>query len=284
MKKMSKVGILSLALMCMAATALAEFDSNKTIDVISREEGSGTRSAFVELTDVEQKVDGKKIDMTTEDAQITNNTAVMLTTVAGDAYAIGYVSLGSLNESVKAVEVAGVEATAENVANGDYQIARPFNIAYREAAITELGKDFIDYIMSAEGQAIVAANGYVATEGAAAYAGSMPQGKLVIAGSSSVSPMMEKLAEAYQAMNANAEIEIQTSDSTTGMTAAMDGSCEIGMASRDLKENESAELTGMTIAMDGIAVIVNLENPVDGLSVEQIGAIYTGDVMRWNEL
>lgn len=284
MKKMSKVGILSLALMCMAATALAEFDSNKTIDVISREEGSGTRSAFVELTDVEQKVDGKKIDMTTEDAQITNNTAVMLTTVAGDAYAIGYVSLGSLNESVKAVEVAGVEATAENVANGDYQIARPFNIAYREAAITELGKDFIDYIMSAEGQEIVAANGYVATEGTAAYAGSMPQGKLVIAGSSSVSPVMEKLAETYQAMNANAEIEIQTSDSTTGMTAAMDGSCEIGMASRDLKENESAELTGMTIAMDGIAVIVNLENPVDGLSVEQIGAIYTGDVMRWNEL
>ena len=284
MKKMSKVGILSLALMCMAATALADFDSNKPINVISREEGSGTRSAFVELTGVEQKVDGKKVDMTTEDAQITNNTAVMLATVAGDAYAVGYVSLGSMNESVKAVEVEGVEVTAENVANGDYQIARPFNIAYREATLSPLGMDFVSYVMSVEGQAIVTANGYVAIDNAEAFAGSQPQGKLVIAGSSSVSPVMEKLAEAYLALNPNAEIEIQTSDSTTGMTAAMDGSCEIGMASRDLKENEAAELTGMTIAMDGIAVIVNHENPVGAMSVEQIGAIYTGDVMRWNEL
>lgn len=284
MKKMSKVGILSIALMCMAATALADFESNKPINVISREEGSGTRSAFVELTGVEQKVDGKKVDMTTEDAQITNNTAVMLATVAGDAYAVGYVSLGSMNESVKAVEVEGVEATAENVANGDYQIARPFNIAYREVTLSPLGMDFVSYVMSVEGQAIVTANGYVAIDNAEAFAGSQPQGKLVIAGSSSVSPVMEKLAEAYLAMNPNAEIEIQTSDSTTGMTAAMDGSCEIGMASRDLKENEAAELTGMTIAMDGIAVIVNHENPVGAMSVEQIGAIYTGDVMRWNEL
>lgn len=284
MKKMSRILMFALALMCMTVTALADFDAGKLINVISREEGSGTRSAFVELTGVEQKVNDKKVDMTTEDAQITNNTAVMLTTVAGDHYAIGYVSLGSMNESVKAVSVAGVQATAENVGNGSYAIARPFNIAYRDDAITELGMDFIAYIMSAEGQTVVAANGYVASESADAYAGSKPQGKLVIAGSSSVSPVMEKLAEAYQALNMDAEIEIQTSDSTTGMTAAVDGSCEIGMTSRTLKDAEAAQLSSVTIAMDGIAVIVNHENPVSDLSVEQIGAIYTGDVMNWDEL
>ena len=284
MKMFKKMLLLALALMCMTVTALADFDAGKLINVISREEGSGTRSAFVELTGVEQKMNDKKVDMTTEDAQITNNTAVMLTTVAGDSDAIGYVSLGSMNESVKAVSVENVEASAENVANGSYKIARPFNIAYRGDAITELGKDFIAYVMSAEGQAIVAANGYVASGNAGAYAGGKPQGKLVIAGSSSVSPVMEKLAEAYQALNPDAQIEIQTSDSTTGMTAAVDGSCEIGMASRALKEAEAAQLTNVTIAMDGIAVIVNLENPVGDLTVEQIGAIYTGDVMSWDEI
>ena len=284
MKMFKKMLLPALALMCVTMTALADFDAGKLINVISREEGSGTRSAFVELTGVEQKMNDKKVDMTTEDAQITNNTVVMLTTVAGDSYAIGYVSLGSMNESVKAVSVEGVTASAENVANGSYKIARPFNIAYRDDAITDLSKDFIDYVMSAEGQAIVAANGYVASDSADAYAGSRPQGKLVIAGSSSVSPVMEKLAEAYQALNPDAQIEIQTSDSTTGMTAAVDGSCEIGMASRALKEAEAAQLTGVTIAMDGIAVIVNLENPVSDLSVEQIGAIYTGNVMSWDEI
>lgn len=284
MKKMNGILCLMLVMASFAVNALAEFDAGKLINVISREEGSGTRSAFVELTGVERKVNDKKVDMTTEDAQITNNTAVMLTTVAGDAYAIGYISLGSMNESVKAVSIEGVPAQAENVANGSYKIARPFNIAYRENAISLLGMDFIAYIMSADGQAIVADKGYVAVEGAQAYVGSKPQGKLVIAGSSSVSPVMEKLVEAYQALNTDAVIEIQTSDSTTGMTAAMDGSCEIGMASRALKEAEAAELTGVTIAMDGIAVIVNHENPVSDLSVETIGAIYTGDVMSWDEL
>ena len=284
MKKMISVLMLALAMLGMTVSALADFDAGKPISVISREEGSGTRSAFVELTGVEQKMDGKKVDMTTEDAQITNNTAVMLATVAGDSYAIGYVSLGSMNESVKAVHIEGVEATAENVANGSYKIARPFNIAYQDSAITGLGMDFIAYIMSAEGQNIVAANGYVACESADAYVSSKPRGKLIIAGSSSVSPVMEKLAEAYQLLNPDAQIEIQTSDSTTGMIAAMDGSCEIGMASRMLKEAEAEQLSVVTIAMDGIAVIVNPDNPVRDLSVEQIGAIYTGGVMRWNEI
>lgn len=281
---MKKMLCTAAALCLMAGAAMAEFDAGRMIDVISREEGSGTRSAFVELTGVEQKVDGKKVDMTTEDAQITNSTAVMMTAVAGDPYAIGYISLGSLNDSVKAVKVAGVEATAENVKNGTYKVARPFNIAWKEDALSDAGRDFIAYIVSSEGQAIVSANGYVGSDDAAAYEAAAVSGKVVVAGSSSVSPVMEKLAEAYMAVNANAEIEIQTSDSTTGMTSAMEGSCEIGMASRELKEAEAAALEHCAIAMDGIAVIVNKENPADELTLEQIGAIYTGEATAWNEL
>ena len=285
MKNMMKKMLCGAAALClMASAAVAEFDAGKLIDVISREDGSGTRGAFVELTGVEQKIDGKKVDMTTEDAQITNNTAVMMTTVAGDTYAIGYISLGSLNDSVKAVKVAGVEATAENVKSGAYKVARPFNIAWKEDALSDAGKDFIAYILSSEGQAIVNANGYVGSDDAAAYEAAGVTGKVVVAGSSSVSPVMEKLAEAYMAANTGVEIEIQTSDSTTGMTSAMEGSCEIGMASRELKEAEAAELESTAIAMDGIAVIVNNVNPVDELSLEQIGAIYTGETTVWNEL
>ena len=285
MKNWMKRMLLGAAALCMmAGTALADFDAGKPIDVISREDGSGTRGAFIELTGVQQKIDGKKVDMTTEDAQITNNTAVMLSTVAGDQYAIGYISLGSLNDTVKAVQVEGIEATAANVADGSYVLARPFNIAYREDALSALGRDFIAYVMSADGQAIVNANGYVGSADAPAYTGSKPEGKLVIAGSSSVSPVMEKLIEAYTAVNAKANIELQTSDSTTGMTAAMDGTCDIGMASRELKEAEAEQLTGLAIAMDGIAVIVNTENPVQALSKAQITAIYTGDVTVWSDV
>ena len=285
MKNMMKKMLCGAAALClMASAAVAEFDAGKLIDVISREDGSGTRGAFVELTGVEQKIDGKKVDMTTEDAQITNNTAVMMTTVAGDTYAIGYISLGSLNDSVKAVKVAGVEATAENVKSGAYKVARPFNIAWKEDALSDAGKDFIAYILSSEGQAIVNANGYVGSDDAAAYEAAGVTGKVVVAGSSSVSPVMEKLAEAYMAANTGVEIEIQTSDSTTGMTSAMEGACEISMASRELKEAEAAELESTAIAMDGIAVIVNNENPVENLSLEQIGAIYTGETTAWNEL
>ena len=285
MNKLVKAALAAvLAITCIASAACAEFDAGKDIDVISREDGSGTRGAFIELTGVEQKVDGVKMDMTTEDAQITNSTAVMLSTVAGDAYAIGYVSLGSLNDSVKAVQVEGVTATAENVANGSYVLARPFNIAYKEEALSELGCDFVAFVMSAEGQAIINANGYVGSADAPAYAGSAPEGKLVIAGSSSVSPVMEKLIEAYAAVNAGAKLELQTSDSTTGMTSAIDGTCDIGMASRELKAEEAEQLTSTAIAMDGIAVIVNLDNPVDALNKAQIAAIYTGETTVWSEI
>ena len=223
MNKIVQIAALAaLALTCVASTACADFNADKSITVISREEGSGTRGAFVELTGVEQKIDGKKVDMTTDDAQITNNTAAMLMTVAGDEQAIGYVSLGSLNDTVKAVKVEGVEATAENVADGSYKIARPFNIAYKADGQSDLSKDFVAYIMSAEGQAIINEHGYVGSSDAAAYAGNGAEGKLVVGGSSSVSPVMEKLIEAYKAVNANADIELQTTDSTTGMTSAIE--------------------------------------------------------------
>lgn len=285
MNRLAKLALAAaLAITCMASAACAEFDAGKSIDVISREDGSGTRGAFIELTGVEQKIDGKKVDMTTEDAQITNSTAVMLSTVAGDTYAIGYISLGSLNDSVKAVKVEGVEATAANVADGSYVLARPFNIAYRGEVLSELGRDFIAYVMSAEGQTIIGDNGYVGSADAPAYAGNKPEGKLVIAGSSSVSPVMEKLVEGYLAVNTAAQIEIQTSDSTTGMTSAMDGACDIGMASRELKEAEAAALESTAIAMDGIAVIVNNENAVDALTKDQIAAIYTGEATVWSEI
>ena len=284
MKKMIKLAACAaLALASIAATACAEFDANKGINVISREEGSGTRGAFVELTGVEQKIDGKKVDMTTVDAQVTNNTSAMMMTVAGDAQAIGYISLGSLSDTVKAVKVAGVEATAENVSNGTYGIARPFNIAWKADTQSELSADFVAFMLSEQGQTIVSENGYVGGE-PADYTPAAVSGKLVIGGSSSVSPVMEKLIEAYKTVNPDAEIELQTTDSTTGMTSAIEGTYDIGMASRELKEEESAQLASCAIAMDGIAVIVNLENPVEDLTVEQIGAIFLGETTAWSEV
>lgn len=274
----------ALMLACSAGVAGADFDAGKSINVVSREEGSGTRGAFVELTGVEQKIDGKKVDMTTEDAQITNNTSAMLMTVAGDAQAIGYVSLGSLGDTVKAVKVEGVEPTAQNVADGSYPMARPFNIAYKAEGQSELSADFIAYIMSAEGQAIAGDNGYVGAAGAAPYEASDAKGKLVVGGSSSVSPLMEKLIEAYQALNPQADIELQTTDSTTGMTSAIEGSYDIGMASRELKEDEAAALQSAVIAMDGIAVIVSKDNPVENLTLEQIGGVFLGEITRWSEI
>lgn len=277
------VGILlSAALMLSAACAAAEFDYAQDITVVSREEGSGTRGAFVELLGVEKKDEnGQKVDYTTEEAVITNNTNVMMTTVAGNEAAIGYSSMGSLNETVKALQVNGVAATVENIKSGDYTVARPFNIATK-GETSEVAQDFIAYILSAEGQAVVAENGYIALDGAQPYAGKQVAGKVIVAGSSSVTPVMEKLKEAYAALNPNAEIEIQQSDSTTGMQSAIDGVCDIGMASRALKDSElEAGLSGTTIAMDGIAVIVSPMNPVESMTVEEIEQIFTGAVTTW---
>lgn len=247
--------------------AAAEWDSANDITIVSREDGSGTRGAFIELFGIEEEVEGEKVDMTTEEAQITNSTSVMLTTVAGDEYAIGYVSLGSLDDSVKALKIDGAEATAENVKSGTYKVSRPFNIATKEGADNEVANDFITFIMSTEGQQVVEENGYIPLDGTQAYEGTAPSGKAVVGGSSSVSPVMEKLIEAYKEVNPNAEIELQTTDSTTGMESTINGSYDIGMASRELKDTELSEgLTGQVIATDGIAVIVNNDSTVDELS------------------
>lgn len=262
-----------------------DWDSANDITIVSREDGSGTRGAFVELFGVQEEVDGEKVDMTTVDAQVTNNTSVMLTTVAGDEYAIGYVSLGSLDESVKALKIDGAEATEENIENGSYKVSRPFNIAVKEGNDNEVAKDFITFIMSTEGQEIVADNGYIPVADTKAYEGKKPSGNAVVGGSSSVSPVMEKLIEAYKGVNPNAKIELQTSDSTTGMTSALEGSYDIGMASRELKEEEVGQgLQATVIATDGIAVIVNNANPTEELSSDQVKSIYTGEVYTWDEV
>ena len=268
-----------------ADTATADFDTEEDISVYSREDGSGTRGAFIELFGVEEKdANGEKIDNTTEDATITNNTSVMMTGVAGDDYAIGYVSLGSLNDTVKALKIDGVEPTVENIKSDSYKVYRPFNIATKGEA-SEVAQDFIDYILSAEGQQIVSDEGYITIDDAApAFAGGQASGSVTVAGSSSVSPVMEKLAEAYMKLNGNVKIEIQTSDSTTGMTSAIDGVCDIGMASRELKDTEAEKLTATVIAQDGIAVVVNNNNPIDNLTKDQVKSIYVGETTSWSEV
>ena len=266
------------------SAAPAGFDANREIMVVSREDGSGTRGAFVELFGIEEKdADGNKTDRTTEEAVIANKTDVMLSQVAGNETAIGYVSVGSLNDSVKALKVDGAAAGTETIKSGEYKIARPFNIATKGAP-SEAAADFIAFILSKEGQEVVAGSCVPVDDAAASYAGSKPAGKVVIAGSSSVSPVMEKLKEAYQVQNPNAEIEIQTSDSTAGMQAAIDGICDIGMASRELKESELAELTATQIAIDGVAVVVSPENPIDDISAEMVKGIYVGEITKWSEV
>ena len=257
-----------------SADSGSDFDTSNDITIVSREDGSGTRGAFIELFGIEEKQsDGTKVDMTTTDAQITNNTSVMLTTVAGDEYAIGYVSLGSLNDSVKALKIDGAEATADNIENGSYKVSRPFNIAVKKDLDNEVAKDFMAYIMSTEGQEIVSNEKYIPVSDVEAYAGSKPSGKCV-----------EKLIEAYKKVNPNADIELQTSDSTTGMTSTIEGSYDIGMASRELKDDEASELEATVIATDGIAVIVNKANTADELSADQVKSIYVGDVTTWDEV
>lgn len=261
----------------------AKFDASKTISVVTREEGSGTRDAFTELTGVLVKDGNNKTDNTTTSAVTINSTEAVITNVKDNEAAIGYISLGSLNDTVKALKIGGVEATADNVKSGDYAVSRPFNIAYK-GELSDVAQDFVDYIMSSDGQKIVSDNGYVTVSENAAYSGKKPSGKISVAGSSSVSPVMEKLAEAYQKVNTNAKVEIQTSDSSAGMQSAMGGTCDIGMASRDLKDEEKSALKVETIAKDGIAVIVNNANTCDDLTLDQVKSIYTGETTVWSDI
>lgn len=266
-----------------AGSDAAKFDASKTISVVTREEGSGTRDAFTELTGVLVKDGDNKTDNTTTSAVTINSTEAVITNVKDNEAAIGYISLGSLNDTVKALKIGGVEATADNVKSGDYAVSRPFNIAYK-GELSDVAQDFVDYIMSSDGQKIVSDNGYVTVAENAAYSGKKPSGKISVAGSSSVSPVMEKLAEAYQKVNTNAKVEIQTSDSSAGMQSAMGGTCDIGMASRDLKDEEKSALKVETIAKDGIAVIVNNANTCDDLTLDQVKSIYTGETTVWSDI
>ena len=265
--------------------ATADFDTDQDITVISREDGSGTRGAFIELTGVEEKnADGQKIDNTTEAAAIQSSTNGVMTAVANDETAIGYISLGSLNDSVKAVKVGGIEASAETVKDGSYTLARPFNIVTNGEATDPVAVDFIAYCLSKDGQALATEEGYVGSEGED-YTSAQPEGKITVGGSSSVSPLMEKLIEAYKTVNPNAELELLTSDSTTGVSGALDGSYTIGMASRELKDPETeGGAVSTVLALDGIAVVVNPANSVEDLTVDQIKGIYTGELTVWSDL
>ncbi|MEG0943582.1 MAG: substrate-binding domain-containing protein [Angelakisella sp.] len=266
-----------------APSAAASKDAHE-ISVISREDGSGTRGAFIELFGVEEKGEnGTKTDRTTEEATVVSKTDVMLQTVAGDPWSIGYVSLGSLSDSVKAVQIDGVTPSAEAMLDGSYKISRPFNIATKGEA-QGLAKDFIDFILSAEGQAVVAKSYVSVNPTAPAYSGSKPAGKLVIGGSSSVFPVMEKLAEAYALVNPGAKLELQSSDSTSGMSGTVEGIFDIGMASRDLKDSEKEKLTPVSIAIDGIAVIVHPENSVNNLTSAAVKSIFVGETAAWGNI
>lgn len=268
-----------------ASAATGDFDNSEYINVVSREDGSGTRGAFIELFGIEtEDADGNKIDNTTDTAEITNSTSVMMTTVAGNEYAIGYVSLGSLDDTVKALKIDGAEPSVDTVKDGSYKISRPFNIVTKDG-LSEVAADFVKYIMSEDGQKVVEDNGYISQGNEGAYEAAGLSGKVTVAGSSSVTPVMEKLAEAYKELNPDVEIEVQQNDSTTGVTSAIDGICDIGMASRELKDTETSQgVTGTSIALDGIAVIVNKQNPVDELTSDQVMSIFTGETQDWSDV
>lgn len=303
--RLKKLAAISLSVLCVAgmltgcgggnsnstsggssAGSSANSSEAKPISIVSREDGSGTRGAFIELFGVQEKdADGNKIDNTSVDANIVKSTEVMMTTVANDDYAIGYTSLGALNDTVKALKVDGVEATAENIKAGTYKISRPFNIATK-GKVSDVADDFMKYIMSSDGQQVIEDNGYIKVDdAAAAFKSSGAEGTVVVAGSSSVTPVMEKLAESYEKVNTKAKIDIQESDSTTGMTSVAEGTCDIGMASRELEDSEKdAGLTPVAIALDGIAVIVNKNNTIDDIKPDMVKSIYVGDVTDWNDV
>ena len=292
MKKILSLGL--AALMTVFALAGCGADSNDggtgtgrdAISVLTREEGSGTRGAFIELLGIEEKnADGKKVDKTIDTAETTNSTSVMITTVQGNKAAIGYISLGSLDKSkVKALKVDGAEAATDNVKSGEYKVSRPFNIATK-GDTTGVASDFIKFILSADGQAVVEKNGYISEGNTGAYKASGQKGKITLGGSSSVTPVMEKLKEAYVKLNPDVTVDVQQNDSSSGMKGAIDGIYDIGMASRDVKDSEKeAGLTSIKIALDGIAVIVNKDNTLDAITSEQIKNIYTGSLTKWSEI
>lgn len=291
MKKTIYAVLSAITLAVLGGTLFAAPKKNKnfgkkSVVLISREEGSGTRGAFVELFGIEMKnAEGKKVDFTSEEADITNSTEVMLTSIAGNKYAIGYVSLGSLNKTVKPLKIEGVSPSVSTIKNGTYKISRPFNIVTKQTGLSENASDFIRFILSSDGQAIVEANGYISATQNPAYIATGKKGKITVAGSSSVTPVMEKLAEAYEKLNPEIKIEVQMSDSTTGVNSALNSVCEIGMASRELKDSEKAKgALQIKIAIDGIAVIINKENPTESASIQSVKDLYIGTISKWGDV
>ncbi len=285
MKKLfSLILTLLIVSILLSGCGAKEFDSSSEIVVVTREEGSGTRGAFVELTGVEEKgTDGTKMDMTTKEAITQMKTDTVLTSISGNDYAIGYVSTGSLNDTVKALSIDGVNPSTENIINESYKLSRPFNIVTKGESDL-LTKDFIEFIMSKEGQEVVGKSYISMDDNAQIYGGKKPSGKIVVAGSSSVTPIMEKLVESYLAINTSATIEVQQSDSSSGIQAVIDGNANIGMSSRGLKESEKSELENIAIALDGIAVIVNPSNALTNITIENVKSIFIGKVTKWNEI
>ncbi len=283
MKNKAILLLVALLLFSGCSNGSDEFSLDNTITVVSREDGSGTRGAFIELTGVLVEDGNNESDMTYEEAVIANKNDAILTTVAGDNYAIGYISLGSYNDSVKLVNINGVEPSEENIASGDYEIYRPFNVAVKDED-NELANDFIEFALSKEGQEVVA-NDYISADTEAdSYESQELSGKLSIGGSTSVAPVVEKLKEAYIELNPDVTIDIQVTGSSAGMTGAIDETLDIGMASRELKDSELEELTPYVIAYDGIALIVNNENTIENLTLDQVREIYTGEITEWSSV
>ena len=287
---MKKIFCILLTIFCLIPslsgcfTDSSEFDIDREINVISREDGSGTRGAFTDIFELVKKGDGgTKKDLSTKEAVIAKQTDVLMTSISSDRFAIGYISLGSLNDTVKPVKIDGVTASAENVKDGGYKVVRPFVIVTKENR-SEIAGDFIDYILSSDGQTIVSESYISVSDNASAYSGNRPSGKIVIAGSSSVTPIMEKLKESYLKINPNAKIELQQSDSSAGITGTEDGTCDIGMSSRDLTESELDGLVSENIALDGIVIVVNNVNPIDSLSKDDVKKIYMGEITKWSEI
>lgn len=286
MKKLILISLLTFMLVgCSSASANEKvFDKTDEITLVSREDGSGTRGAFIELVGIEEKdSNGNKIDKTSQEAIIANKTDVMMQNISSDINAIGYLSLGSLNDTIKALDIDGVSPSIENIQSGSYKVARPFNVVYADD-LSEVAQDFMDYVLSSEGQSIVSNNGYIPVEAKESYTSKNLKGKIVIAGSSSVSPLMEKLSEAYQALNESVTVEIQTSDSTVGILSAIDKTVDIGMASRNLKEDEIQQINHTAVAIDGIVVVVNNANPLTNLSSNDLKEIYLGNMRTWENL
>lgn len=288
MKKLASIALLSLAGLTLFAcgnnTSGSGSSSDKTIEVVSREDGSGTRGAFTEITGILTKDGDNEVDQTTKSAVIQNNTEGVISTVSGNENAVGYVSLGSLNDSVKAVQIEGVAATSETVLDGTYKLQRPFNIVFKDD-LSDLGKDFISFIHSTQGQTIVTDNKYVeAKTETGDYTTDGQSGKLSVVGSTSVTPLMEKLAEAYKKLNPDVTIDITSNGSSAGITATEEGSADIGMVSRELTDDEAGKVDSDAIALDGIAVIVNKSNTLDDLTIDQVKSIYTGDITSWEDI